>query len=108
RRAGRQGRRRDLGVVEPAEGRHAGEGHDAVSRGAAADARVAPAAAGLEAWRIRVDDLRGPEIVALLEEHLRDMYRVSPPESVHALDLDGLRQPEVTFWTLWDDTALAG
>jgi hypothetical protein len=39
---------------------------------------------------IRRDDVRGPEIAALLQEHLRDMYRVSPPESVHALDLDAL------------------
>ena len=42
---------------------------------------------------IRVDDLRGPEIRALLEDHLAEMHRNSPPESVHALDLDGLRKP---------------
>jgi putative acetyltransferase len=40
---------------------------------------------------IRVDDLTGPEIRALLEEHLHNMYELSPPESVHALDLAGLR-----------------
>ena len=44
---------------------------------------------------IRVDDLSGPEIRALLEEHLRSMYSISPPESVHALDLDALRRPDV-------------
>ena len=49
---------------------------------------------------IRRDDVRGPEIVALLQEHLRDMYRVSPPESVHALDLESLRQPDITLWTM--------
>ena len=48
---------------------------------------------------IRRDDVRGPEIAAFLQEHLQDMYRVSPPESVHALDLESLRQPEITFWT---------
>ncbi len=58
--------------------------------------------------RIIVDDLSGPEIAGLLEEHLADMRRVSPPESVHALDLDGLRKPEVTFWTVWDGGTLAG
>lgn len=47
--------------------------------------------------QIRVDDLRGPEIIELLHEHLRCMERVSPPESRHALDLDGLRKPEITF-----------
>lgn len=57
---------------------------------------------------IRIDDLRGPEIRALLEEHLQDMRRISPPESVHALDLDALRQPEITFWTVWADGELVG
>ena len=57
---------------------------------------------------IRRDDLAGPEIRALLEEHLADMYATSPPESVHALDLDGLRRPEITFWTVWDGATLAG
>jgi putative acetyltransferase len=57
---------------------------------------------------IRVDDLAGPEIRALLEEHLRNMYELSPPESVHALDLAALRRPEITFWTAWADGALLG
>ena len=57
---------------------------------------------------IRVDDLTGPEIAKLLQEHLTDMRAISPPESVPALDLDDLRQPEITFWTLWDGEALAG
>lgn len=51
-----------------------------------------------------VDDLTGPEIAALLDEHLEEMRAVSPPESKHALDLEGLRAPDVTFWTVWDDT----
>ena len=38
--------------------------------------------------QILLDDLRGPEIAALLQEHLRDMHATSPRESVHALDLD--------------------
>ena len=50
---------------------------------------------------IRRDDLRGPEIAALLQEHLRDMYRVSPPESEHALDLESLRQLDITFWKVF-------
>lgn len=51
--------------------------------------------------QIREDDLTGPEIIALLEEHLRNMHEWSPPESVHALDLTKLRRPEITFWTAW-------
>jgi len=58
--------------------------------------------------QIRIDDLTGREIIELLEEHLRCMARVSPPESRHALNLDGLRKPDVTFWTIWNDSELAG
>lgn len=57
---------------------------------------------------IRLDDLRGPEIRALLEEHLRNMHEISPPESVHALDLEALRHPSVTFWTAWSGRDLLG
>src|SRR2546422_1389697 len=57
---------------------------------------------------IRVDDLAGPEIAAFLEEHISDMRSVSRPENRHALDLDGLRKPGITFWTAWRDGRLAG
>ena len=57
---------------------------------------------------IRVDDLSGPEVIALLREHLRCMALASPPESRHALDLEGLRQPDITFWSIWDGNNLAG
>lgn len=58
--------------------------------------------------QIKVDDLSGPQIRALLEEHLRHMASLSPADSMHALDLQGLRQPEVTFWSMWDGSALVG
>ena len=57
---------------------------------------------------IRRDDLAGPEIRALLEEHLRSMHELSPPESVHALDVTALRKPEITFWTVWAGGELLG
>ena len=57
---------------------------------------------------IKLDDLTGPEIRALLEEHLVSMHALSPPESVHALDLTSLRRPDVTFWTAWEGGALVG
>jgi putative acetyltransferase len=57
---------------------------------------------------IRLDDLSGADIRALLEEHLRCMHSISPPESVHALDLDGLREPDISFWTAWSGTDLLG
>ena len=57
---------------------------------------------------IEVDDLSRPAIHALLNEHLRSMYEFSPPESVHALDLDALRRPDITFWSAWDEDTLLG
>jgi putative acetyltransferase len=57
---------------------------------------------------IRIDDLAGIEIAEFLAEHIRDMRSVSPPESKHALDLEGLRKPEITFWTVWEDDQLVG
>jgi putative acetyltransferase len=36
------------------------------------------------------------------------MYELSPPESVHALDLEKLRKPEITFWSAWEGPLLLG
>jgi len=49
---------------------------------------------------IVVDDLSGEEIAIFLEEHIDDMRATSPPESVHALDLEGLKSSSVTFWSV--------
>lgn len=57
---------------------------------------------------IRIDDLTGPEIHALLQEHLDSMKLLSPPESMHALDLNKLRKPDITFWTGWENGELHG
>jgi len=62
----------------------------------------------MNSFRIKLDDLSGPEIAELLEEHLNDMHLHSPPESVHALDLDKLRQPDITFWSIWSENELVG
>ena len=58
--------------------------------------------------RIELDDLSRQEVHALLREHLDNMYELSPPESVHALDLSKLRSPDITFWTVWDESRLLG
>jgi putative acetyltransferase len=58
--------------------------------------------------QIKVDNLNCPEIGELLDEHLRCMAAVSPPESRHALNLDRLRKPEITFWSVWQDRQLVG
>lgn len=58
--------------------------------------------------KIEVDDLSRPEIQALLNEHLQSMYELSPAENVHALDLDALRRPDITFWSAWEGSLLLG
>lgn len=49
------------------------------------------------------DDLRSPEVVAFLEEHVTQLHEITPPGSSHALDLEGLRSPDVRFWTASGD-----
>ena len=51
---------------------------------------------------IRTDDLTGKKIADLLREHLENMHEITPPESIHALDLDALKSPDITFWTAWE------
>lgn len=58
--------------------------------------------------RIEVDDLSRPQVHALLEEHLANMYELSPPEQVFALDLNKLRADDITFWTVWEEEELVG
>lgn len=58
--------------------------------------------------KIELDDLSRPAIRALLDEHLRNMRELSPPESVHALDVERLRAPGITFWTAWEGPLLLG
>ncbi|MEV7908201.1 GNAT family N-acetyltransferase [Streptomyces anulatus] len=52
--------------------------------------------------KIVLDDLSGPEIAEFLNEHVREMRSTTPLESKHALDLDALRKPEITFWSVMD------
>lgn len=59
-------------------------------------------------FEIREDDLSGREIAALLEFHVAEAMRHSPPGSVHAMPIDRLRGPDITFWSLWRDGELAG
>jgi len=58
--------------------------------------------------RIEIDDVSRPEVLALLAEHLQNMYALSPPEEVFAFDASKLRAPGVVFWTAWKDETLLG
>lgn len=56
-----------------------------------------------------IEDTSGADVVALLSEHLADMHATTPIESVHALDVQSLRAPSITFWTARNrDGALLG
>jgi putative acetyltransferase len=58
--------------------------------------------------RIELDDLSRPPVLGLIEEHLRNMHELSPPEHVFAFDASKLRAPDVTFWTAWRGEVLLG
>lgn len=57
---------------------------------------------------IKKDDLTGTEVIHLISEHLQGMAQNSPAESIHALNIEGLKKPEITFWTAWDQGELLG
>jgi putative acetyltransferase len=61
----------------------------------------------MTAYRIVRDDLSGPEVADLLRLHLGEMHQWSPACKVHALPLERLREPDVTFWSAWDGERLA-
>lgn len=47
---------------------------------------------------VRAADLEDPDLVAFLAAHLAELEPTAPPESRHALDLEGLRSPAVRMW----------
>lgn len=56
----------------------------------------------------RIEDLTSPEVQGLVAEHLRGMHDNSPACHVNALAIDGLRRPDVTFWSIWRGEFLCG
>jgi putative acetyltransferase len=64
--------------------------------------------AAAEPFRIEQDDITRPAVLALLEEHLRNMHELSPPDQVFAFDAGKLRAPDVTMWTAWRGETLMG
>ena len=57
---------------------------------------------------VRIDDLSSPQVQALIAEHLAGMQGNSPAGHVHALAIEGLRKPGLTFWSAWQGAALCG
>ena len=58
--------------------------------------------------RIELADLDCPQVLDLLRIHLAGMHANSPSGSVFALDLSGLRRPDVTLYAAWNDETLVG
>ena len=44
----------------------------------------------------------------LLKKHFIELRSVSPEGSAHVLDIDGLKDPSIKFWSLWEDGSLIG
>ncbi len=59
-------------------------------------------------FTIKTNDLTHPAVQALVAYHISGMLQQSPPESSHALDVQKLRNPTVTFWSVWEGEQLAG
>jgi putative acetyltransferase len=53
-------------------------------------------------------DFENPQLLALLRLHLAGMHASSPPESVNAFDLSGLKAPDISVYTAWRDDKLLG
>ena len=56
----------------------------------------------------RIEDLSSPEVQGLVAEHLRGMHANSPACHVNALAIEGLRRPDITFWSVWSGESLCG
>jgi putative acetyltransferase len=49
-----------------------------------------------------------PEVNEMLVKHFIELRSVSPEGSAHVLDIVGLKNPTIKFWSLWDDNQLMG
>jgi putative acetyltransferase len=59
-------------------------------------------------FEVREDDLSGDATLRLLALHLAGMHANSPPDSVYALDLSGLKAPGITVWAVWEGDEVVG
>ena len=58
--------------------------------------------------KIKLDDLTDKRTIELIRTHLAGMAENSPPESIHALNVAGLKQDNVTFYSAWEDEDIMG
>ena len=48
------------------------------------------------------------EVNELLLYHFKELRSVSPEGSTHVLDIPGLKDPSIKFWSIWEDSKLVG
>ena len=48
------------------------------------------------------------EVLELLNKHFIELRSVSPEGSAHVLDIEGLKEQNIKFWSLWKDNQLMG
>jgi putative acetyltransferase len=56
--------------------------------------------------QITAGDLDDPRVVDLLRTHLTSARAQTARGSAHALDLNGLRSPDISVWAIWEDGTL--
>ena len=54
------------------------------------------------------DNFENPKVNELLVKHFIELKAASPEESVHVLDIPGLKDPSIKFWSLWQNNDLIG
>lgn len=57
---------------------------------------------------IKIDNLSNEKVIHLISDHLHNMALYSPPESIHALDIEKLKKSDITFWSAWEQDDLVG
>jgi putative acetyltransferase len=53
-------------------------------------------------------NFENPEVHKLLIKHFIELRSVSPKGSTHVLDIAGLKDPSIKFWSLWEESDLMG
>ena len=54
------------------------------------------------------NNFQNPKVNELLEKHFIELKAASPKGSVHVLDIPGLKDPSIKFWSLWQNDDLIG
>jgi len=58
--------------------------------------------------QLQIDDPARSDVTALLETHARFALSESPPDTCHFLDVEGLKTPEIQFWSARNTDQLLG